>query len=56
MNVKPFSRIQLRGIDWRSDPQFEQYNAPGWMYSAAEQTLMVKIVQQEELDHIKILY
>jgi hypothetical protein len=56
MNLKPFSRIQLRNIFWRSDPQFEQYNAPGWLYSVAEQILMVKIAQQEEIEHIKILY
>ncbi|MDR0663262.1 MAG: hypothetical protein LBF80_04180 [Spirochaetaceae bacterium] len=56
MNVKPFSGIQLRNIYWRSDPQFEQYDAPGWLYSAAEQILMLKIAQLEEVEHIKIMY
>ncbi|MDR2445204.1 MAG: hypothetical protein LBD44_04655 [Spirochaetaceae bacterium] len=56
LNVKPFSRIQLRNMDWRSDPQFEQYNAPGWRYSPAEQVLMVKIVQLSTFDHIRIVF
>ena len=56
LNVKPFSRIQLRNMDWRSDPQFEQYNAPGWRYSPSEQVLMVKIVQVNTLENIRIVF
>jgi hypothetical protein len=56
LNTKPFSRIQLRGMDWRSDPQFEQYNAPGWRYSPAEQVLMVKVVQQSMVENIRIVF
>ncbi|MDR2803763.1 MAG: hypothetical protein LBB22_05695 [Treponema sp.] len=55
-NVQPFSKIQLRNIDYRSDPQFEQYNAPGWLYSAGEKVLMVKILQQSSVEHIRIAY
>ncbi|MDR1147258.1 MAG: hypothetical protein LBK66_01355 [Spirochaetaceae bacterium] len=62
VNVPPFSRIQMRNItdgsyvDWRSDSQFEQYNAPGWLYSAATNVLMLKIVQQDEVDHVRIFF
>ncbi|MDR2796466.1 MAG: hypothetical protein LBB47_07135 [Spirochaetaceae bacterium] len=56
LNTKPFSRIQLRNMDWRSDPQFEQYNAPGWSYSPSEQVLMVKMVQINTLEHIRIVF
>jgi hypothetical protein len=56
LNIKPFSRIQLRNMDWRSDPQFEQYNAPGWRYSTSEQVLMVKMVQQNDVEHIRIVF
>jgi hypothetical protein len=54
--VSPFNKIQLRDVDYRSDPRFEQYNTHGWRYSAAEQTLQVKIVQRAEEEHIRIFY
>ncbi|MDR0683815.1 MAG: hypothetical protein LBF83_01620 [Spirochaetaceae bacterium] len=56
LNVKPFFRVQMRNMDWRSDPQFEQYNAPGWRYSPSEQVLMVKIVQLSMTEHIRIVF
>jgi hypothetical protein len=62
LNVRPFSRIQMRNItdgsyvDWRSDREFEQYNAPGWVYSASTNVLMLKIVQQDTVDHVRIFF
>jgi hypothetical protein len=55
-NVPYFSRIQMRGMDYRSDPQFEQYNAPGWIYSAAEMVLMVKMVQLSQVELIRLIF
>ena len=54
--ISPFNKIQLRDVDYRSDPRFEQYNTHGWRYSSAEQTLQVKIVQRTEEEHIRIFY
>jgi hypothetical protein len=54
--IKPFSKIQLRGMDYRSDPQFESYNAPGWAYSGGEQTLLVKLVHRTENEKIRVFY
>jgi hypothetical protein len=54
--VSPFQKIQLRDVDFRSDPRFEQYSSHGWAYSTSEQTLLVKIVQRTESEHIKIFY
>jgi hypothetical protein len=54
--IRPFSKIQLRSMDYRSDPQFESYNAPGWAYSAAEQTLLVKMVHRTQNENIRIFY
>jgi hypothetical protein len=56
LNIKPFSRIQIRGMAWRSDPQFEQYNAPGWRYIPSEQVLMVKIVQSNNVERISVVF
>lgn len=55
-NIDQFSRIQLRGIDWRSDRLFEQYNAPGWLYSSSTRVLMLKMVQQSEIERVRIVF
>jgi hypothetical protein len=54
--IKPFSKIQMRGIDYRSDPQFERYDSPGWVYSPSEQALLIKMVHRSEHEIIKIFY
>ncbi|MDR0551315.1 MAG: hypothetical protein LBG72_04775 [Spirochaetaceae bacterium] len=54
--VRPFSKIQMRDIDYRSDPQFENWNAPGWVYSPAEQTILVKLLHNNPVEHIKIFF
>jgi hypothetical protein len=54
--VPPFTKIQLRDMDYRSDPRFEQYNSPGWVYSASAQTLLIKMAHRSEEEHIRIFY
>jgi hypothetical protein len=52
--IRPFSKIQLYGIDYRTDPQFERYDSSGWSYSASEQTLLLKIRHRSPVEHIRI--
>jgi hypothetical protein len=52
--VKPFAKIQLYGIDYRTDPRFERYDSSGWAYAAEEQTLMLKMKHKAEIEHIRI--
>ncbi|MDR2602213.1 MAG: hypothetical protein LBC53_07160 [Spirochaetaceae bacterium] len=54
--IKPFSKIQIREMDYRSDPQFENWNAPGWIYSPSEQTLLIKLVHRNEIERVKIFF
>lgn len=54
--VKPFVKIQLYGIDFRTDPRFERYDSSGWAYSQSEQTLMLKIKHRNPTEHIRIVY
>lgn len=54
--IRPFSRIQMRGMDYRSDPQFERYNSPGWAYLPQEQILLVKLVHRTEVEAVKIFF
>jgi len=54
--LKPFLKVQLYGVDFRSDPQFERYDSSGWSYRAPEQTLLVKMKHRTAEEHIKIFY
>jgi hypothetical protein len=55
-NVRPFIKLQLWGLDYPSDPQFERYDFPGWAYSAQDQTLLVKMKHRGATEHIMIFY
>jgi hypothetical protein len=52
--IRPFSKIQLYGIDYRTDPQFERYDSSGWSYSASEQTLLIKMRHRDAVEHIRV--
>lgn len=54
--IRPFEKIQLYGIDFRTDPRFERYDSSGWAYSASEQTLLVKMKHRSNVEHIRIFY
>jgi hypothetical protein len=52
--IRPFTRIQLHGIDYRTDPRFERYDSSGWYYINSERTLLFKIKQRDTVEHIVI--
>jgi hypothetical protein len=54
--IGSFSRIQLYGMDFRSDTQFERYDSSGWTYSTQEQTLLVKMRHRTSVETIRIIY
>jgi predicted DNA-binding transcriptional regulator AlpA len=54
--VRPFYKIQIYNIDYPTDSQFESYDSSGWVYSAQEQILTVKLKHREPAEHIKIFY
>lgn len=54
--VRPFSKIQLYGMDYRTDAQFERYDSSGWSYSVSERTLLVKMKHKSNIEHIRIFY
>ena len=54
--IRPFSRIQLYNMDFRTDPQFERYDSSGWSYISQEQTLLVKMKHRENVEHIRIIF
>jgi hypothetical protein len=54
--IRPFTKIQLYGMDFRTDPQFERYDSSGWAYSASEQTLLLKMKHRGTVEHVRIFY
>jgi hypothetical protein len=54
--VRPFVKIQLYNMDYRTDPQFERYDSSGWSYNAQEQTLIVKMKHRATVEHVRIFY
>jgi len=54
--IRPFSKIQLYNMDFRTDPQFERYDSSGWSYIPQEQTLILKMKHHTETEHVKIFY
>jgi hypothetical protein len=54
--VRPFAKIQLYNMDYRTDPQFERYDSSGWIYSAQDQILVLKMKHRSTAEHIRIYY
>ncbi|MDR2047999.1 MAG: hypothetical protein LBP69_00945 [Treponema sp.] len=54
--LRPFAVLQLYGIDYPSDPQFERYDSSGWAYSPQEQTLLLKMKHRSSTERIRIIY
>ncbi len=54
--IEPFTRIQLYGMDFRTDPRFESYNSSGYRYNAATKTLYLKMLHRDEAEDIVIYH
>jgi hypothetical protein len=54
--IRPFATLQLYGIDYPTDPQFERYDSSGWAYSSQEQTLLLKMKHRSAVERIRIFY
>jgi hypothetical protein len=54
--VRPFTRIQLYDMDYRTDWQFERYDSSGWVYSAQEQVLTLKMKHRSPVEYVRIFY
>lgn len=54
--VRPFIKLQIHGIDFRSDPQFEIYDSSGWTYYSQDQVLVMKLRHRAAVENIRIVY
>ncbi|MDA3850550.1 MAG: hypothetical protein PF447_04690 [Spirochaetaceae bacterium] len=53
--VKPFYRIDLHGIKWKSDQNFQRYS-DGWVYDEQRNILYLKVQHRRPTETIRILY
>ncbi len=53
-NVEPFDQIQMHGIPWKSDPEFQRYS-DGWVYDVRSKTLFFKIRHRATRQEIRII-
>jgi hypothetical protein len=54
--IRAIERVQLYGVNFPTDPQFEQYDFSGWAYTASEQALTVKMKHRVTAEHIRITF
>lgn len=54
--VRPFIKIQIHGMDWRTDSQFEIYDSSGWVYYQQDQILVLKLRHRQAIENVTIFY
>ena len=54
--VRPFIKLQIHGMDWRTDSQFERYDSSGWVYYPQDQILVVKLRHRTTTETVTIFY
>ena len=54
--VRPFIRLQIHGMDWRTDSQFERYDSSGWIYYPEEQILILKLRHRTTVETVTVFY
>lgn len=52
--IRPFYRIEMYGIPFRSDARFEMYNSSGYAYNAGSKTLYLKMRHKSEYETIRL--
>jgi hypothetical protein len=54
--IRPFLKIQIHNIDFRSDAQFERYDSSGWIYYSQENILVLKLKHRNTVENVKVFY
>ncbi len=54
--VRPFYRIQIHGIDFRTDQRFELYNSSGYVYDRTSKTLLLKLKHKKDSEDITLFF
>jgi len=54
--VRPFIKLQIHGMDWRTDAQFERYDSSGWVYYPEQQILILKLRHRATVETVTVFY
>ena len=55
--ITPFESVQIRSINnYPSDPQFESYIAPGYVYDKSSNTLLLRYAQKSKTEIFNVFY
>ena len=54
--IRPFYRIELYGIPFRSDTRFEMYNSSGYAYNTNSKILYLKMRHKSEYEMIRLSF
>lgn len=54
--VRPFLRIQIYNINFRTDPQFEIYNSSGYVYRTNNSALLLKFRHRTQNEIVRLFY
>jgi hypothetical protein len=54
--VRPFIKLQIHNIDYRSAREFERYDSSGWVYYPQDQILVVKLRHRVPTETIRVYY
>ena len=52
--IRPFYRIEMYGIPFRSDARFEMYNSSGYTYNSGSRILYLKMRHKSEYETIRL--
>ncbi|PIE98293.1 MAG: hypothetical protein CR988_04155 [Treponema sp.] len=55
-NIRPFKKIEIHNLDFRTDPRFEIYNSSGYVYNATTSTLYLKLKHKKDIEKITITF
>ena len=54
--IRPFVRIDIYDIAFRTDPRFEAYSSSGYAYDAETQTMFLKSLHKSQEEDIRLYY
>ena len=54
--VRPFIKMRIHDMEWRTDSQFERYDSSGWVYYSQDQILVIKIKHRTTVENVRIVY
>ncbi len=52
--IRPFYRIKIYGVNYKSDPRFENYKSSGYIYDSKTRSLLLKLQHKQDTEEIAL--